>query len=50
MMACHMLLRDHWYDIIVLNVHAPTKDETHNVKDSFCEELECVFIQLPKYT
>jgi hypothetical protein len=29
--------------IIVLNVHAPTEDETDDVKDSFYEELERVF-------
>jgi hypothetical protein len=27
--------------IIVLNVHAPTEDETDEVKDSFYEGLEC---------
>jgi hypothetical protein len=35
--------------IIVLNVHAPTEDKTDDVKDSFYEELECVFDKFPKY-
>jgi hypothetical protein len=32
-----------------LNVHAPTNDRTHDVKDSFYRELECVFDKFPKY-
>jgi hypothetical protein len=32
-----------------LNVHAPTEDETDDVKDSFYEELEHVFSKFPKY-
>jgi hypothetical protein len=35
--------------IIVLNVHVPTEDKTDDVKDSFYEELECVFDKFPKY-
>jgi hypothetical protein len=31
-------LRD-WYDIIVLNVHAPTEDEMDNVNDSCYEYI-----------
>jgi hypothetical protein len=42
-------LRGHWFHIIVLNVHAPTEDKIDDVKDSFCEELECIFDQFPKY-
>jgi hypothetical protein len=34
---------------MVLNVHASTEDETDDMKDSFCEELECAFDQFPKY-
>jgi hypothetical protein len=33
--------------IIVLNVHAPAEDKI-DIKESFCEELECVFNNLPK--
>jgi hypothetical protein len=35
--------------IIVLNVHAPTEDKIFDVKGSFCEQLELVFIKFPKY-
>jgi hypothetical protein len=36
------------YDIIVLNVHAPTEDKDDDIKDSFYEELEQVFDQFPR--
>jgi hypothetical protein len=39
----YIILRGRWCHIIVLNVHAPTKDKTDDVKDSFYEELERVF-------
>jgi hypothetical protein len=42
-------LRGHWFHIIVLNVHAPTKDRTDNLKDSFYEELEHIFDKFTKY-
>jgi hypothetical protein len=45
----YLILRGRCRDIIVLNVHAPTEDKIDNVKDSFCEELECVIDKLPKY-
>jgi hypothetical protein len=45
----YVILRGRWCQIIVLNVHAPTKDKTDDVKDSFYEELECVFDRFPKY-
>jgi hypothetical protein len=35
--------------VIVLNVHAPTEDETDDVKDIFYEELERVFDKSLKY-
>jgi hypothetical protein len=35
--------------IIVLNVHAPTEDKTDDVKDTFYEELECVFDKFHEY-
>jgi hypothetical protein len=44
-----MILRGHWCHIIALNVHAPTKDETEDEKNSFCEEMEHVFNKFPKY-
>jgi hypothetical protein len=42
-------MRGHWFQIIVLNVHAPTEDKIDYVKDSFCEELERIFDKYPKY-
>jgi exonuclease III len=45
----YIILRGRWCYIIVLNVHAPTEDKTDDVKDSFYEELECVFDKFPKY-
>jgi hypothetical protein len=45
----YIILRGRWCHIIVLNVHAPTEDKTDYVKDSFNEELECVFDKFPKY-
>jgi hypothetical protein len=38
-----------WCHIIVLNVHAPTKDKIDDLKDSFYEDLERVFDKFPKY-
>jgi hypothetical protein len=43
----HITLRDQWYNIIVLNVHAPTEDKLYDI-DSFYEERECVFDKFPK--
>jgi hypothetical protein len=45
----YIILRGRWYHIIFLNVHASTKDETFDMKDSFYEELEHVFDKFPKY-
>jgi hypothetical protein len=45
----YIILRGHWFHIIILNVHAPTEDKTDGVRDSFCEELECIFDKFPKY-
>jgi hypothetical protein len=36
-------------DIIVLNVHAPTKDKSDDTKDSFYTELDGALDQFPKY-
>jgi exonuclease III len=46
--SLHNILKSRQCDIL-LNVHAPTEDKSNNVKDSFYEELECVFDKLPKY-
>jgi hypothetical protein len=45
----YIIVRGRWCHIIVLNVHAPTEDKADDVKDSFYEELECVFDKFPKY-
>jgi hypothetical protein len=39
----YIILRGRWFHIIVLNIHTPTEDKTDDVKDSFYEELECIF-------
>ena len=44
-----MVLRGRWCNIIVLNVHAPSKEKGDNSKYSFYEELEQVFDHFPKY-
>jgi hypothetical protein len=44
----YIILRGHWCDINVLNVH-DTIDTTDNTKDSFNEELECVCGKFPEY-
>ena len=38
-----------WCDLIVLNVHVPTEDKDDDIKDSFYEEIEWLFDQLPMY-
>jgi hypothetical protein len=45
----YIILRGRWCHIIVLNVHAQTEDKTDDVKDSFYEEMECMFHKFPKY-
>jgi hypothetical protein len=45
----YITLRGRWFDIIVLNVHAPTEDKRDDTKDSYCKELDGVFNQFLKY-
>jgi hypothetical protein len=45
----YTILRDRWFLSIVLKVHGPTEDKIDDVKDSFYEELECIFDKFPKY-
>jgi hypothetical protein len=45
----YIILRGRWCNIIVLNVHAPCEEKSSDVKDSFCEELGCVFDQFRRY-
>jgi hypothetical protein len=44
----YIILRGHWFHIIVLNVHAPTEDKIYDVKDSLYEEFERIFDRYPK--
>jgi hypothetical protein len=44
----YIILRGRWCNIIV-NVHAPCEDMSDYIKDSFYEELGCVFDQFPRY-
>ena len=45
----YIVLRGRRCNIIVLNVHAPSKDKSDDLKDSFYEELEQVFDHFPRY-
>jgi hypothetical protein len=47
-MMSYIILRGHWFHIIVLNVQAPTEDKIDYVKDSFYGELEHIFDKFPK--
>ena len=42
-------LKGRWCDIIVLNAHDPSEDKDDDIKDSFYEEIEQLFDQLPMY-
>jgi hypothetical protein len=48
-MTLYIILRGRWCGVIVLHVHAPTEDKIDDMKDSFYEELECVFDKVPKH-
>jgi endonuclease/exonuclease/phosphatase family metal-dependent hydrolase len=45
----YTILRGRWCSIILLNAQTPCQDKGDDVKDSFCEELGCVFDQFPRY-
>jgi exonuclease III len=45
----YKILRGHWCNIIVLNVHAPTEEKIYDIKDRFYEELEHVFDKFLSY-
>jgi hypothetical protein len=45
----YILLRNHWCNVIILNVQAPYEIKSDEVKDSFYEEVGCVFDQFPRY-
>ena len=44
----YIVLRGHWRNIIVVNVHAPSEEKSDEAKDIFYEELEQVFDHFPK--
>ena len=44
----YIIQRGRWCDIIVLNVHAPSKEKSDDSKDRFYKELEQVFDHFPK--
>jgi hypothetical protein len=45
----YTVLRGHWFNVIVLNLHAPSKEKTDHSKDRFYEKLQQVFSNFPKY-
>ena len=45
----YIVLRGHWCNIIVLNVHAPSEENNDDSKDGFYVELEQVFDNFRKY-
>jgi hypothetical protein len=45
----YIILRGHWCNIIVVNMHYPCEDTSDDIKDSFYEELGRVFDQFPRY-
>ena len=46
----YIVLRCCSYNIIVLNVHAPSEEKSSDSKDSFYEKLEQVLEHFPKST
>jgi len=42
-------LRGRWFNIIILNVRAPSEEKSDDLKDSFYEEVELIFDNFPKY-
>jgi hypothetical protein len=45
----YIILKDSWYDVIVLNNHASTENKIEAVKDSFYKGLERVLNKFHKY-
>jgi hypothetical protein len=45
----YIIQRGRWWDIIFLNVHAPTEDKIDDIKNRFYEEPERVFEKFHKY-
>jgi len=45
----YIVLKGHWYNRIVLNVHAPSEEKSGDSEDRFFKELEQVFDHFPMY-
>jgi len=45
----YIVLRGHWCNIIVLNVHPPSEEKSDDLKDGFYKELGQVFDHLHKF-
>jgi exonuclease III len=45
----YIVLRGPWFNIIVLNMYAPSEDKSDDSKDSFYEEFGQVYDHFPKY-
>jgi len=45
----YIVLRSHWYNIIILNVHAPSEEKSDDSKDSFYEEFEQISDHFSEY-
>ena len=43
-----IVLRARWFNIVILNVHAPSEEKSDESKDSSYEELDQVFDHFPK--
>ena len=43
----YIVLRGRWRNIIPVNVHAPSEENSEESKDIFYEELEKVFLSFP---
>jgi hypothetical protein len=44
----YIIARGRWCNVIVLNVHATRENKTDDIKDRLYEELQYVFITIPK--
>jgi hypothetical protein len=48
-MVSYIVLRGRWFNIVVLNVHAPSEWKIDDSKGGFYEELQQVFGHFRKY-
>jgi exonuclease III len=45
----YMVLKGLWFNITIVNVHAPSQEKSDDSKDSFYDELEQIFDNFPTY-